>query len=667
MGKIRDTNSRPESPEAIIGNSKMLACLRSTGEIYRLFWPYIEYGQHLGHFWPGIRLSLQEGQSFTKWFHLNVWDSSQHYLENTNIVETTFSSRTHHLKVIQKDFVFPDRDVLGRFYQLKNEGEKNENVTFLLYCSFNIEESFLYDGAYIDFLNNSLVFYRRNVYLVVAGRGYPLAGYSCGRRNTPSDPFQDASRGLLWGNRDNIRQSAGSLSWDVGELQPGQSKTFSLYLAAGHSQDKVSSLLDAAASKDIGEWLEDTRRHWQGWLQEGLNKSGGYSDEPVYTRSLLAMKLMTNKETGASIAAPEFDPYYLACGGYGYCWPRDSFYIAAAFDEAGYHDVAERFYRFISSVQDRDGSWQQRYFTDGSVAPTWGKQIDQVGSVLLGYRHHYDLTKDNNFLEFVWPSLRAGAKYLADNIEENGLPSTSYDPWEDENSQSAYSASAVYGGLKAASEIAEAKGEKVNAGEWRKASETIREAILKHHWSSRQNRFIRGINRKVSRDTYDYLVSRGERAFTGTDPLGLYETYWAEEDERIDAALLGLVFPFAVIDPMDERMQATVRAIEEKLWNHDVGGIHRYEGDGYRGGNPWLVTTFWLSIYYSAAGNFNRAETIYRWCLEQSNQHMLLPEQVDKNRGGPVWVTPLNWSHAMSVLAHLALKGKLSLIRKKEF
>jgi len=49
--------------------------------------------------------------------------------------------------------------------------------------------------------------------------------------------------------------------------------------------------------------------------------------------------------------------------------------------------------------------------------------------------------------------------------------------------------------------------------------------------------------------------------------------------------------------------------------------------------------------------------------LAQANQHLLLPEQADKNHGGPAWVLPLNWSHAMFVLTHLALRGKLSIIR----
>lgn len=138
---IRSQNSLPEMPAAITGNSKMLVCHRENGEIFRLFWPYIEYGQHLGHFWPGIRVAFPEWQGFTKWFHLNIWKNTQRYIENTNILETTLVNLAQRLKVTQSDFVLPDSDILVRHYELINEGEKNEKITFFVYCSFNIEES----------------------------------------------------------------------------------------------------------------------------------------------------------------------------------------------------------------------------------------------------------------------------------------------------------------------------------------------------------------------------------------------------------------------------------------------------------------------------------------------------------------------------------------------
>ena len=134
----------------------MLACHRENGEIFKLFWPHIEYGQHLGHFWPGIRIAYPEWKGFTKWFHLNIWENSQRYIDNTNILETTLTSNTHHIKVTQSDFVLPDSDILVRHYQFKNEGKKSEQITFFIYCSFTIEGSAIQDGAYIDFSNHSL-------------------------------------------------------------------------------------------------------------------------------------------------------------------------------------------------------------------------------------------------------------------------------------------------------------------------------------------------------------------------------------------------------------------------------------------------------------------------------------------------------------------------------
>ncbi|MEG3069732.1 MAG: hypothetical protein RQM92_01750 [Candidatus Syntrophopropionicum ammoniitolerans] len=180
-------------------------------------------------------------------------------------------------------------------------------------------------------------------------------------------PFPGCLKGVFTGTGDNILHSAGSLAWDLGELDPGNSKAFTLYLAAGQNEDQVRSLLAAAGAKNGEQWLEKTKQFWQGWLEPSLNLIGEEEQSP-FSRSLLTIRLLTNKETGASIAAPELDPYYTASGGYGYCWPKDSVFITAAQDEAGYHDPARQFYNFAASVQDRDGSWHQRYFTDGALA-----------------------------------------------------------------------------------------------------------------------------------------------------------------------------------------------------------------------------------------------------------------------------------------------------------
>jgi GH15 family glucan-1,4-alpha-glucosidase len=96
-------------------------------------------------------------------------------------------------------------------------------------------------------------------------------------------------------------------------------------------------------------------------------------------------------------------------------------------------------------------------------------------------------------------------------------------------------------------------------------------------------------------------------------------------------------------------MRATVAAIERALVLPD-GGVLRYEGDVYAGGNPWILTTLWLGLWYRRVGD----EAGYRRCLDyavaRQSETGLLPEQVTRD-GEPAWVLPLTWSHAMLVLA----------------
>ncbi|MHB8986501.1 MAG: glycoside hydrolase family 15 protein [Eubacteriales bacterium] len=647
----------------MIGNSRILACYRNTGELYRFFWPDIDYGQHLGTFWCGLNLKDPDCDNRTAWFHLKNGLVFQRYLEDTNILETTYMNIQRKLNVLQADFVLPDRDVLVRRYQIVNLSANTLHPHFFVYCAPLLEESPLYDSAYFDPTNNSLVFFRRNVYLTLAASGYNISGFQCGRRDTPSDPLVEASGGRLWGIQDNIMLSSGSLSWDMGELGPGLSADIAIYFIAGRSREKNRRQLAGLLAANPAEWKDQTARHWRGYLAKAGSLQGEESQRAYYRRSLLTLQLMTNSKTGASIAAPEFDPFYRACGGYGYCWGRDATFVAAAFDEAGYHPQAEKFYHFAARVQSPDGSWRQRYFTKGLAAPTWGKQVDQTGTILWGYYHHFRLTGSSKFLAGIWPSLTAGASYLAGSLAENGLPAPGMDLWEDEFSQNTYSSAASCGGLTAAAEMAGLAGENEKAGLWRQAAKKISEGILKYQWSEEHNRFMRGVNRRVSRESYEQALAAGEGTSCCTDRTGIYPDYRVARDTRIDAALLGLVFPFAVFKPGDQRMESTVRAIEAELWNSAAGGLSRYSGDGYRGGNPWLITTFWLSIYYSALGKKERARELCQWCLKQSNQLLLLPEQANRAGGGPAWAMPLSWSHAMQILSTLALTDKLSILR----
>ncbi|MCL6476912.1 MAG: hypothetical protein K6T65_00710 [Peptococcaceae bacterium] len=648
----------PIMPGGIVGNGRMLCSIRSDGSLHRLFWPHIDWGQHMGI----LKLGLQDQGRPVLWLDGDGFRYRQFYRGDTNIFTTEMRHHKENIDVSQTDFVLPEKDILVRVFNLANTGPATRSFNLIAYCSFSIEESGLHDGMYYFSSRQALVQFRRDVYLGLKCPGKTPYGFHCGRRNSPSDPYDAAGRGEFWGSPDNIKSGAGALGWSIGQVGPGERVTFSLILAAAHSEGSLAGLLDLPLLREPAALLAQTSAYWEGWLpRPNGQKTPGTK---LYKRSLLAVKLMSDRTSGASVAAPEFDSHYIASGGYGYCWPRDGMFAAMALDEAGHHQEAGMFYRFAARVQNPDGSWHQRYFMNGNRAPTWGQQIDQAGAVLWGYYHHFSLAGDKKFLNDIWPSTYSGAGYLVNNrLPENGLPIPSMDIWEDEFAQSTYASAAVYGGLKGAAALAAAMGDKQAQKQWREAAESLKKSILSRHWRAEMGTFTRSVNRRVCEWDYRQAVERGQEASVIQLPCAPYSYHALTVDRRLDIALLGLCFPYNVLPASDPRMQSTASAIENSLTNRQAGGLHRYEGDAYAGGNPWVLATLWMSIFRSLQGDRDSAVEYLKWAEANSSPAGLLPEQVHRHSGGPAWVLPLTWSHAMYILASLAVSGGLRAVK----
>ncbi|MFB0544693.1 MAG: glycoside hydrolase family 15 protein, partial [Asgard group archaeon] len=167
-------------------------------------------------------------------------------------------------------------------------------------------------------------------------------------------------------------------------------------------------------------------------------------------------------------------------------------------------------------------------------------------------------------------------------------------------------------------------GEYELSKECREASENIRNGILNHLWSEEKDRFL--------------------KSFT---PF----------DDTIDISLLGLDFPFEIVKTDDEKMKSTAEQIE-KAFNYNIGGIGRYPNDVYYGGNPWILTTLWLAIYYARLGDRAKASNLINFIVDKTPELGLMSEQLDKNTGELVSAHPLGWSHAMFVIAMKELEKK---------
>jgi oligosaccharide amylase len=396
-------------------------------------------------------------------------------------------------------------------------------------------------------------------------------------------------------------------------------------------------------------------------VNPNLAKKLGRQGQEIYERSLLTLKLLSDRETGAIIAAPEFDRERESCGGYGYCWGRDGAFNAYAMGLAGMLEEAEAFFEFASRTQEPDGVWLHRHYASGELAPSWGLvQIDETGAIIWAAHEHFKMTGSREFLRGMWDSIRRGAAYLAGAIdEETGLPLPSFELWEEQLCESIYSAAAVAGGLRAAAGCARALGKDGEVRAWYGRAGQMREAIVRVLWDPKARSFLKSVKKSITEPEFNERVAAGDSdCYIELADGQAYPEYIQQQDHTTDSSLLGLAFPFRVLAPGDNMMKHAAVAVATRLWSPKAGGIMRYEGDHYVGGNPWILTTLWLAIYYLEAGETAKAVRLIRWAIDHSTESALLTEQVDKRTGKPIWAIPLGWSHAMYVIAALKLGGK---------
>lgn len=627
----------------ITGNGKLLVTLTDKGELNRIFWPSPDYYQQINNIHAGIRINGSD----TKFFHENIWYIEQSYEPRTNILKTIYENSDLGVRISQKDFVLEDKDVLVRNYTIKNISNDKLNIEFMLHTDF-VSDNINIRNSFIDFENSCLNIYNKETSIVV-GADKNIDAFQLG--NNAGDAVYN---GGLYGKEDISMTSDAGLKWCLGETEKEGISEINLFFTFSNNTLKSTELFNATKKIPSNTLLNNTKNYWNEVFASLKDvKTGNDKIDEIYNRALLTFKLFTNKDTGAIIAGAEVDENFSRCGRYGYCWPRDGVFITKAFDICGMTKEAENFYKvWATKTQLKNGAWQQRYFLDGTLAPSWGVQVDETASIVYGIWEHYKYTKNVEFLEEIWECVKNAAQFLCSYIdEETGLPKASYDIWEERLGKHTYSAASVVGALRAAALMAQELHidtplDKV----WLEKADSIKEKIEKLLWDDNEKRFLRGIHTRLNWwncPTVEIEVN----------PLH-YKVPVAEVDKTVDISLLGLAVPFGVLDVKDERIKKTVRAIEERLDGFPSGGYGRYEYDSYIGGNPWIISTLWLALYYIEAGDLEKGRDLFMWAVKNATNLGFLPEQVDKFTGKPAWIMQLAWSAAMFIIVLDKMKKK---------
>ncbi|HEX3283361.1 MAG TPA: glycoside hydrolase family 15 protein [Mycobacterium sp.] len=378
--------------------------------------------------------------------------------------------------------------------------------------------------------------------------------------------------------------------------------------------------------------IDETADFWRTWLENARIPDHRWREH--LQRSAVAVKGLSYMPTGATLAAlttslPE-TPGGERNWDYRFTWMRDSTFTLRALHYLLLDWEADEFMQFVADVEPtEDGSLQIMYGIDGRRDLTeetrdelsgyegahpvrvgngaWNqKQNDVFGavldSILLHVRHSQRLPRR------LWPIVESQAE-CATRVwkdPDQGI-------WEARGAPQHYVSSKLmcWVALDRAAELAAVAGEDEKATAWRRTADEIKADVLAHGVS----------DRGVLRQHYD------------TDAL--------------DASTL-LAVLFGLLEPNDERLVNTVNAIADDLTEN--GFVLRYDtsetDDGMSGKEgTFLICSFWLVSALAVVGEIHRARDLMEKLLRVASPLGLYAEEFEPDTGRHLGNFPQAFSH----------------------
>ncbi|MBO5479267.1 MAG: hypothetical protein J6A04_06250 [Clostridia bacterium] len=618
--------------DAIIGNKKLVASYTRKGELLRLYYPAPDNRQFIDYCYAGLKIN----DSMLVNLHDDMNNEyNQYYTPDTNILNTEIYNTYFNLKINQLDFVPIKKNVLVKRYEFVNENNIDLDVKFLLHSKLLTDEN---NAVSCKIVKQGMIQYSHDFALSVTSKKTPLSSFQI------NDTSSNIHTGVI-GDKDYIGMSAdSSLCYDIGVLKPKEKKELWLYLWINENREKykldeIEQENDELRKADFEKELAVTTKYWKKYVKEHqtLDLKGNTEYDKkiknIYNRTILLYPLLTNEETGGISASIEIDENKTQCGRYSYCWPRDAVFVTKAMDILNMEKETEKFYKsFCKNTQSKNGMWEQRFYTDGRLAPCWGYQIDETASVIYGVYDHYERTNNVKFLKDNLKMLEKASKflqkYVEDVIEEKNEMHISYDLWEMHEGVHLYSMASIFSAFSAMIKIYETF----------QNDKDMQNNRLKQESMAKQKDILSKDVVKIKEYVISKFYDENKKCFRRND-----------KDEKMDISILGAVTPFAMFSPKEKKIVNTVERMNLTLRTY-TGGYKRFEEDHYRNGNPWPIATLWMALYYIEVKQYNKAKECLNFVVASSTKHGFLAEQVDNNTMEANWVIGLGWSHAMFMI-----------------
>ena len=631
--------------EAIIGNKKMIATFTSKGEMQRLYFPSKDNKQYINYFHTGVKIN----ESDLIYLHDDINNVyKQYYDTDTNILNTEITNTYFNLKILQTDFILTKENVLSKKYVFMNEGSIDLNTQFYIHSELLSDLNNFVSCKIVD---GGMMQYAHDFSVATFAKGKELIKHQINGSKETIKRAEIYDKDYIGMSKDS------SIAYEIGNIKPGEKKELQIVILIDENKNisDIEDEIERVKRIDFEKEYINTKAYWRKYVKEhnGLKikePENSYDEKiyEIYKRSILLFPLLTNADTGAIIASPEIDENFTKCGRYAYCWPRDAVFMTKAMDILKMNKETEKFYKvFCKKTQSKNGMWEQRFYTDGKLAPCWGYQIDETASVVYGVYEHYKYTNSEKFLkenlqmcEKATDCLKRYVKDWVKKTEDEGEKHqyhVSYDLWEMCEGVHLYSLASIYSAFESMLNIYNVLGKDVSEFENNR---------LKQEKVEKSKKEIEKLQLEIKKYINKYLYDEEKKSYVRN-----------AEDKKMDISILGAVTPFKVFKPKEKKIQNTVERINLSLRTY-TGGYQRFENDNYMNGNPWVISNLWMTLYYLETGEKKKAKETFDFVVKTAGKHYFLGEQIDNETLKPNWVIGLGWSHAMFIIVLEKYMGK---------
>ena len=578
----------------IIGNCAYLALIDSHANVGWMCWPRFD-----SSFIFGSLLDENNGGVYSIQPEWENYDSSQKYIYNTNILETTFDCEDGKFKVI---------DFAPRFFHMER-------------------------------YYKPLMLIRK----IVPVEGTPRIRVKCRPKGSygeqqPEKVFGSNHIGFL--NLD----SQVRLTTNIPLSYVDKEQAF-LLKETKYCVLTWGAPLEAPLESTSETFFDKTTKYWRHWV---LNTSTENFHQESVIRSALTLKLHQYQDTGAIIAAattslPEF-PGSGRNWDYRFCWLRDAHYTIKALNDLSHFRIMEDYVTFIENiVLSEDRRFHPLYPITIDREP-----VEQI-LPLKGYQNERPVRIGNQAYEHTQNDVYGQVlvtllPLFSDKRIKTQVHSTLIDL------------------VKHCLKMIHTTMEEPDNGLWEfRGLAQLHTYTFLFHWagSHAAKKIASSINDEELHQLADQLIDTSSKMIESCydEERGVYTQ--AQGSKNLDASLLQLI-NMGYLDPKSDKAKQHLKILEDEL-RTESGLFYRYKhADDF--GEPestFLICAFWYVEALARMDRIDEAIQIFENLLKHANHLGLMSEDIHEKSGSQWGNFPQTYSHVGLINAAFTISRKL--------